>query len=409
MNPVRLRPPAADRARDARGLLATDSRVRSDLCALRATQMNDDVEPTPVTTARASEVRTQRAKPRRLTKRRLRKLHEAEKQRKRDWRKAHLTPLERLIHWGVPSTSLHLYAKWWQLERWLRDLVQLELQACFKRDWKSQIARVDHRRSNQVPALRYMPSSDDPNPLGFADLGNLREIIDTHWNLFEYALPPKTRWTGTIDTLTAVRHRIAHCRTPHQDDLARVEQALRDLEDGARECLLAYSSWDWLTPESDPELQTFFRGGRLYGRLEHAYDHYETTLHLRRSTRPWSTETNPGILYHAAFHCSKRPPDPAHVWDYLTGTNELPDLVHLNFYAFNNVEAVFAPANPGAAVQLVDSVLEAVLVSERPRPNDWYEDWARAAQSLDYRVHADDYFARADDLARAGRIFFEGM
>jgi hypothetical protein len=130
-------------------------------------------------------------------------------------------------------------------------------------------------------------------------------------------------------------------------------------------------------------------------------------MRLHRSSRPWSTKAEPGEIYHAAFHCNRRPPDPAHVWEYLTGTHGLPDLIHLNFYAFNNVEAVFAPASPEAAVELVDAVLEAVLVSERPRPDEWYEDWALAAQALDYRVHADDYFAKATDLARGGRIFFE--
>ncbi|HTW84490.1 MAG TPA: hypothetical protein VMD91_10510 [Candidatus Sulfotelmatobacter sp.] len=204
-----------------------------------------------------------------------------------------------------------------------------------------------------------------------------------------------------------MRRRIAHCRTPHQDDLARVEQTLRDLEDGARACLQAYTSWEWITPESDAELGAFSPGGRLYGRLEHARDQYETTIRLHRTTRPWSTESSPGTLYHAHFHCSRRPPDPVHVWNYLGGSDELPDLVHLNFYAFNNVEAVFTLSSPDAAVQLIDSVLEAVLVSERPRPDAWYDDWAQAAQSLDYRIHADDYFAKATNLARDGRVFFE--
>jgi len=139
--------------------------------------MNDDAQPTPVVVARPSERCQPGPKPRRLTKRRLRKLDKAKKKRKSKWRQEHLSPLERLIRWGVPSTSLHLYAKWWQLERWLRDLAQLELQARFKREWKAQIARIENRRDLQAPGLRYMPSSDDSNPLGFADFGDLRKLL----------------------------------------------------------------------------------------------------------------------------------------------------------------------------------------------------------------------------------------
>jgi hypothetical protein len=40
-----------------------------------------------------------------------------------------------------------------------------------------------------------------------------------------------------------------------------------------------------------------------------------------------------------------------------------------------------------------------------PIPTRWRANRNRATRSLDYRVNADDYFAKATDLARAGRIF----
>ena len=175
-------------------------------------------------------------RPRRVTKRVLKKVDKERKKRKDDWRRQHLTPLKRLVEWGVPSTSLQLYGRWWQLERWLRDLVQLELQAAYQRKWLDLVAELETKRTNQVQDVAYMPSSDDCNPLGFADIGNLASVFDAHWDIFSYALPPKKQWPGTLNTLKAVRHRIAHCRAAHVDDLARVEQALRDLEHGARRC-----------------------------------------------------------------------------------------------------------------------------------------------------------------------------
>lgn len=78
--------------------------------------------------------------------------------------------------------------------------------------------------------------------------------------------------------------------------------------------------------------------------------------------------------------------------------------MHLNFYAFNNVEAVVAPSDPQALVGLIDGIFEAVLTSVFPRSDDWYENW-RFSKVSDYRVHVEDYFAKAADLYRTGPIF----
>ena len=341
-------------------------------------------------------------KPRRVSQRKLRELQQQREFQKANWREMNVAPLERLICSGVPSMSLQLYAKWWQLERWLRDLVQLELQVRFGRLWENEISQsIITRRDNQGPALQYMPSSDDGNPLGFADFGNLTEIIAKHWSLFSYALPPQTRWHGTVDTLNAVRRRIAHCRNPHQDDLARVDQGLRDLQSGSRLCLTSYASRNWLD-DSNEIAAAFSDGGDKGGRLKHAMRQYETSLHICVSTRPWSSSTNIGTIYHAQFSCCDRSPDPEAVWEYLSSSEQLPDVIHLNFASFNTITLSFVPKDAAAGIEVVDDALEAILTSQRHFPDEWFENWVQRVQDLDYRVRCDDYFAFAGDIGRVG-------
>jgi hypothetical protein len=78
-----------------------------------------------------------------------------------------------------------------------------------------------------------MASADAGELITYADLSDLFGLIEDRWELFERLLPPLRRWQGRSDELQELRNRNAHCRRPHQDDLARLEQNLRDLEDGA--------------------------------------------------------------------------------------------------------------------------------------------------------------------------------
>ena len=48
---------------------------------------------------------------------------------------------------------------------------------------------------------------------------------------------------GGAEEVKPIRHRLAHCRRPHNDDVARIEQLLRDLEPGACSFLRSYAQW----------------------------------------------------------------------------------------------------------------------------------------------------------------------
>src|SRR5579883_2736731 len=69
----------------------------------------------------------------------FRRVTQEQRIRERQYRLTHIVPVENLIKWGVPAPALALYGRWWQLERWIRDLVQLELQSCYRANWKSKV------------------------------------------------------------------------------------------------------------------------------------------------------------------------------------------------------------------------------------------------------------------------------
>jgi hypothetical protein len=100
-----------------------------------------------------------------------------------------------------------------------------------------------------------MPSPDAENLLAYTDTGTLLRLIaiPETWPLVEPSLLPRVRWDGLVDVLGDLRIRNAHLRRPHSDDLARLEQALRDLEPGAQRALSAFNRQHrWWTAEGDP-------------------------------------------------------------------------------------------------------------------------------------------------------------
>lgn len=68
-----------------------------------------------------------------------------------------------------------------------------------------------------------MSTPDTTDHLAFLDVGKLFEIIDKEWHLFEPSLIGQREWHGRVDELRTIRHRMAHCRRPHDDDLNRIE------------------------------------------------------------------------------------------------------------------------------------------------------------------------------------------
>lgn len=151
--------------------------------------------------------------------------------------------LNSAIDFGVPPASLALLARWWQLETYLRQLLYIQLRALDGTDWQARLKKSLTRieRANQSS---YMGSPDDQHLLAHVDVTDMFTIIDELWVQCSHGIGiPQGAWKAKIDEIKPIRHRLAHCRRPHSDDVDRVEQLLRDLEPGAQEALRSFTSW----------------------------------------------------------------------------------------------------------------------------------------------------------------------
>ena len=113
-------------------------------------------------------------------------------------------------HW-LPPESLALYARWWQLETWLRQLAYVELRARDGRQW-DQAVRAASGRQSQDAQFRHMTSTDTENPLAYLDYSQLQDLIERNWAQFAPALIRQPSWAARQEELARIRHRIGHVR-----------------------------------------------------------------------------------------------------------------------------------------------------------------------------------------------------
>jgi hypothetical protein len=159
--------------------------------------------------------------------------------------------LETLLQHGLPADSVLILGRWWQLETYLRQLVYIQLKGLLGPGWDEPIVSA-RKRWEASAEWGYMESPDDGLLMSYLDVSPLFDLIDEYWEQCSMGLGvPQNVWHGRIEELKPVRHRLAHCRRPHRDDLGRVEQLLRDIDPAARRLLGAYV--DWLDPAPDLE------------------------------------------------------------------------------------------------------------------------------------------------------------
>lgn len=290
------------------------------------------------------------------------------------------------LHAGMPPTPLNVYARWWQLETYLREMVYTELRAAYGLGWLEHLGQRTTVRAARDRVNAYMASADSEELLTYADVTGLFDLIASERRLFDPLLPPQSRWQGYAEELAAIRNRIAHCRRPHPDDLGRVEQALRNLEPGARSFYSAYCDASPISPKSGDPLarawvaQRHDAAARL---VEHRRRKYGVQFRLEYSVRPWapksadrnSPSAAEGILWHAKWVLAEEV-EPVYIWGKLNA--ELRELlVHLIFSGVS-VEATFSAADPHAQIAdaigtLFDRLVPAAQVSRR-RPETDFEE-----------------------------------
>lgn len=334
------------------------------------------------------------------------------------------TALRAAVRNGVPDESVAAYARWWQLETWLRTLVYVELRSRFGDKWIDRFDPVALTRSARDADLSYMPSPDQANPISYLDVGYLFELIEEHWGLFEPSLIGSlTTWKGRVEDISHVRHRLAHCRRPHRDDRGRIEQILRDLEPGARRAVDAYNDPYWPSAESsDPVVSDWLgKEHEVAARLiEHGRDQYGIHFHLTYSVRPWAERPadqnmitgSPGVLWEWSSPSDKWI-DPVRYWQSSYVQSVASSIVHVLIPdPFSVKVTIPAVESPQRISQVIAATFEALFVDTAPVrsrelrvPDELWDRHQRRGKQADSRVLIQDPFAVIDSTAPEMTIF----
>ncbi len=314
------------------------------------------------------------------------------------------TAVVRAVEAGVPSEGLGVFARWWQLEDWLRLLLHIELRASRGTTWAEALTSKGPNLAERDTENAYMSSPDSTNLLAYLDAGELFDLLgsDDVWPLVEYALLKRKRWDGLVDELRSIRNRIAHLRRPHRDDLARVEQALRNLEPGARSAMEAFNRRHRVPADPLDDLaRAWVLGQHEDARrlLRHAEQQYDTAFQISYSLRPWALTSREstrraGTMIHASWYlrdgAAIRPRD---FWsdDQLDSTGARELMVFVEHQSDAEVGVAFSGADdPAAIATAIGTCFDIVLRHRQRMPNAAARKrWLIDSVGLDWRVQVE--------------------
>lgn len=319
------------------------------------------------------------------------------------WTPADREAVERSLTGGMPSPALAFFARWWQLETWLRQLAYLELRAAMGHRWTDPLSPTSRRRASKDRENEYMASPDRDAPLAYLDSAQLLDLIESEevWPLLEASLLPKKRWQGMVDELRSLRNRNAHMRRPHPDDLPRIEQALRNLEPGARKAMEAFNRQHPMDADlDDPLAAAWVRGDHADAKrlLRHAERQYGVDFSLSYSARPWARAPKDeaisgtrGLLVHASWTMHDgRFLSPRKFWQdrSLDGADARDLLLYVTHDSEWHVSISFAAVD--GAKKVADAIGAAfdtlLMASERHVSEATRERWIIDSMGLDPRV-----------------------
>lgn len=255
-----------------------------------------------------------------------------------------------------------------------------------------------------------MLTPDSSDPLAYVDVGQLFELVDERWELFEPSLLDRNVWAARVVELNKIRRRIAHCRRPHADDLSRLEQTLRDLSRGAFEAMASFNDDD--SPDAtipDPVVEQWGQFDYPEGHIvRHAASQYRTRFALRYSTRPWASAPadgeavsgKSGVLWHAYWHGGYIP-DPGAWWrDSYLDVDGWRDLIVYACPEMYSLRVTFAAVDdPVAICRGIEHCFQPTLNHRRPvattsEARRQEDRWNRKAADLDQRVQVGSGWAQ---------------
>lgn len=317
----------------------------------------------------------------------------------------------------MPPMASALYSRWWQLETWLRSLVYVELRCAKGAAWAGGLPSNSANRQQQGKVYHYMQTPDAQDQLAYLDASPLLQMTHDQWSLFGSYFPAQKIWEGRIEELKEIRNRIGHCRRPHEDDIERLEQTLRDLNGGAFRATVSFNTQSRPPQQwSDVLVRDWVNGGHSDAHLiEHAAKQYDTSFRLMVSARPWAESltgqevelgNRAGFVWHACwFFRGGRFFDLAQFWREVESDRDLIMLVCAS--SASSLQISFSAIEDQQQVSdVIGRCFESALVNQRFVHYD--EDpvtWARRFADVDPRVQAGTPWAAMEPAMQGVNVF----
>ena len=335
--------------------------------------------------------------------------------------------LNRLWRNGVPHLSTLLYARWWQLETWLRELVYVELQAKYGVQWIDHLPKKAEQYEKNDQGQTYMASADGALRIAYLDVGPLFALIDSddYWELFEGSLIDRNVWRGRVIELQKIRKSIAHCRRSHSDDALRMGQTLRDLEHGAFRSLAAFNRQFRVDANlSDPVVAALFgEGSTTADLIAHAQNIRDIGIQLSYSFRPWvaTGSRSPGApisgcagyLWHMSFYYRDSWLQLDRWWkEYVEVAPEVRDyIIYVTCDNLQSISISFAAVNDAEKTNcVIRHLLDGIMYFQKRPVGEDYHAWEseeifRLSMTLDARIHLGSKWSVVGDETTPITIF----
>ncbi len=283
----------------------------------------------------------------------------------------------------LPTERFSTYSRLWQFETWLRIMVYVELRSRHGDAWHQYLKLSNYRPLENDKKLSHMSTSDQLQT-SFMQLNDLLKTVSSNWKLFQPYLPPQPIWDAKLLEISQIRHRIAHFRSGHENDLDRVEQLLKDVDKGFWTFCSSYNSDDFFRPPPEDEVLKAFLyldpfpwtevGESIWARVGVADSHQPLSVKIDILRREWLESRPPdqiageyGYLYsvtifprrderieHSQFLSSTQPTHP-HVCHVCLG------------YAPSSVRVTLpAILAKTALIEIIESLIQAAQNALRP-------------------------------------------
>ena len=276
----------------------------------------------------------------------------------------------------INEESLVVYARLWQLEKWLREMVYIELKSKKGRNWVN--FNKTKSKYEEDKKLQHMPTSDQ-SPISYLTFAELTKLIKNNWDLFSVYLPQLNLWEAKLEEIIHIRNRIAHYRQGHSDDLDRLHQLMRDIDKGFWEFCTSYNNLFPILPqETDPvtkkyvELDPFSPkkiGENEWATIGHAPKDMLYIVSINIIKRKWAEDSElidgkQGYIYNAAIHIRNE-----RQFDYnkfLSQTKSIHSkFIHICLDTFSDSIRVTIPAVIGSekVIKIIDELIVATEYS----------------------------------------------